>query len=642
MILIASIVGGIVVVALAIVFVLQSDKFAFATSLEGQRGALETEIQLRKKELEGLAEERQEIDRWRRDRVAMETEVDSLKASKKSLEDDIRLLEPRAATHQNELDQKIQLLQEKEQELQAAEEKLAGLVSGLEEAEKKLEAAVERRTEIEAELEGLREAAGELEEALEQKRAEAGDIEKEIDDAKARFEEAQGDLDKKLQEIEDKDQELREKRLEAGALGSSVAAAGAAGGSRLLDPSAFDELKVPYVKEGPGGEREVQFQADEFVEQLKREGFHFSERLIKAFHTSLMVQDISSLTVMAGVSGTGKTTLPKQYAKYMGMHFLLLPVEPRWDSPQDLFGFMNYLEGRYVATELGRALRQFDIVDGDMKDRMLLVLLDEMNLARVEYYFSEFLSRLEMKRTVGDWAQVERDDDDYRLTSMEIYSGQGQKESDEPEVPKIAPIRLLAGPNVLFVGTMNEDETTNTLSDKVNDRSNVIRFGMPEKLTSKGGGESADERAAEEGSWLAYGSWAAAVEKAQSGSEDDSAIRQYVEALNKKFGEAGKHFGHRPYEATLRYIKSHPDGRLDTQVDNPPLADQVAMRFLPRLNGLDLGECSDMLNGLNGVRDLVIELNDQAVMDAFEEATNQSKRSVFQWPGINWDRELDG
>ena len=80
----------------------------------------------------------------------------------------------------------------------------------------------------------------------------------------------------------------------------------------------------------------------------------------------------------------------------------------------DLFGFYNYLEKRYKATELARALVQFELFNktnwdlpeeaeiDDRSDRMLLVLLDEMNLARTEYYFSEFLSKLETRRTVDE------------------------------------------------------------------------------------------------------------------------------------------------------------------------------------------------------------------------------------------------
>jgi len=147
----------------------------------------------------------------------------------------------------------------------------------------------------------------------------------------------------------------------------------------------------------------------------------FPERILHAFHTSLKTGDISPLVVLAGISGTGKSELPRHYADGMGFHFLLSAVQPRWDSPQDLFGFYNYLERRYKATELARALVQFERFNqksfkavfedaniDNRNDRMLLVLLDEMNLARTEYYFSEFLSKLETRRMVNENSESDR------------------------------------------------------------------------------------------------------------------------------------------------------------------------------------------------------------------------------------------
>ena len=163
-------------------------------------------------------------------------------------------------------------------------------------------------------------------------------------------------------------------------------------------------------------EREAQDEFDaleQFKTDLRTEGLVFPSRVINAFHTSLKCDDINPITVLAGVSGTGKTLLPMRYAEMMGMHRLVIAVQPRWDSPQDMFGFYNYLEKEYKATELSRSLirmdkynyrgNQFSMLDSDWaKDRLLLVLLDEMNLARTEYYFSEFLSRLELRRVVKE------------------------------------------------------------------------------------------------------------------------------------------------------------------------------------------------------------------------------------------------
>jgi hypothetical protein len=97
-----------------------------------------------------------------------------------------------------------------------------------------------------------------------------------------------------------------------------------------------------------------------------------------------------------------------------------------------------------------------------LSDRLLLVLLDEMNLAHVEQYFSDLLSRLEQRR--GESRDV----------TLDIDLGAG-----------MPPYPLRLGRNVLWVGTMNEDETTKALSDKVIDRSNLLYFPRPRELHSR-------------------------------------------------------------------------------------------------------------------------------------------------------------
>ena len=78
--------------------------------------------------------------------------------------------------------------------------------------------------------------------------------------------------------------------------------------------------------------------------QSKKSGIHFNERQLMAYHTSLKIGEWSPLVVLSGVSGTGKSELPKQYAIHGGMQFLSVPVKPDWDSPASLFGYYNSIE----------------------------------------------------------------------------------------------------------------------------------------------------------------------------------------------------------------------------------------------------------------------------------------------------------
>ena len=379
----------------------------------------------------------------------------------------------------------------------------------------------------------------------------------------------------------------------------------------LLDPPACLE-----VGEATAWRPESESDALEEVESsLRNHGLHFDMRVIRAFHTSLKINDISPMTVLAGISGTGKSQLPRRYAEAMGIHFLQVSVQPRWDSPQDLMGFYNYMERRYRATDLSRALVHFDTRTEDWtsqaeawKDRMLLVLLDEMNLARVEYYFSEFLSRLEMRP--GEDARI----------GIDLPAGgeQGHALSVYPDE------------RILFVGTMNEDESTQSLSDKVLDRSNLLRFPKPGTLSP--GTKGPDARRSRS-RFLPTDKWTGWTRRPDGSSGIEwTEVARLVEEANEICHSVNRAFGHRMHQAISAYIANYPaEGALDWRF---PLADQVEMRVLPKLRGIDVelsGHALERLRELVGAR-----LEDEELAEAIREATHRARSSdgLFVWPGL--------
>jgi uncharacterized coiled-coil DUF342 family protein len=351
---------------------------------------------------------------------------------------------------------------------------------------------------------------------------------------------------------------------------------------------------------------------------LEEIGLEFDNALIEQFHTSLKIGQISPLTVLAGISGTGKSQLPQRYAEAMGIPFLKVPVQPRWDSPQDLLGFYNYLEKRYSATELARALLHMDtnpaVAQSDyhsMNDRMLLVLLDEMNLARVEYYFSEFLSRLE-----GRPSAEETDADRLRASRIEI------------EIPGVQKhlLSIYPGHNLLFVGTMNEDESTQALSDKVMDRANIIRFPKPDSLSET---QNATSQADMNRSFLPYDTWRGWYRAPRDtiGQKADE-IQAIIDALNEHLAEIRRPFGHRINQAIFTYIANHP--RWDNSADyKTSLSEMLEMRVLPKLRGIELS--SDTERAIKSIENLVQgELDD----DRLAQKINLSKGDgMFTWNG---------
>ena len=377
------------------------------------------------------------------------------------------------------------------------------------------------------------------------------------------------------------------------------------------------------LDEAPGVPDE-RAQLDSAKHYLRELGLVYPDRVINAFHTCLKTADMSLLTVLAGISGTGKSVLPRRYAEAMGLHFLNVAVQPRWDSPQDLFGFYNYIESKYKATELARVLVQMEKYNTgklpmerleSLNERMCLVLFDEMNLARVEYYFSEFLSKLEVRRGIADRNQAAL----RRPAEVDFDTGI-MSEGEHP-------VRVFPAGNILFVGTMNEDETTQALSDKVIDRANVLRFGRPTKLA-----RSEDQRddAKPVRTALSFDAWQTWIADPRDAlrQSDKEQISKWAHRINSALGDIKRPFGHRVNLAIEHYVANHPESG-ETRLKHA-FADQLEQRIMPKLRGLD---CHDGLvsRSLQSINEVLGELEDEPLSAAFEKARSED---LFLWQGV--------
>jgi peptidoglycan hydrolase CwlO-like protein len=386
---------------------------------------------------------------------------------------------------------------------------------------------------------------------------------------------------------------------------------------------------------GKRDEQDETLLLQEVRKALRQDGLIFSPRIIDAFHTSLKCHDINPITVLAGVSGTGKTLLPVRYAEIMGMHRLVMAVQPRWDSPQDMFGFYNYLEKEYKATELSRVLVRMDpynypenlfpmLQSRWAQDRLLLVLMDEMNLARTEYYFSEFLSRLELRRAVKDPASSAMRSE----AEIELDAGPGKHR-----------FRIWVQPNVFFVGTMNEDETTQTLSDKVLDRANVLRFGKPDE-NAKIVRIETGRGAATSPKYLSYTHWERWKRDANENSDWYDYISKWTVRINAALNRVGRPFGFRVLQAIGHYVSNYPRVE-DGERHKLAFADQVEQKIIPKIRGIDLS--TDNANEcLSEVESIISELGDTELSDAFSTARSESRMvGTFQWRGVTRRAEED-
>ena len=122
---------------------------------------------------------------------------------------------------------------------------------------------------------------------------------------------------------------------------------------------------------------------DKIGSKSEHSDLKFSRRQIYAYHTAQKIRDMSPLVVLAGVSGTGKSELPKNYAIHGGMNFLSIPVKPDWDSPASLFGYYNSIERRFEATELVQALYH------KLKDAAESVFGTELPENEIPYYIEQ-------------------------------------------------------------------------------------------------------------------------------------------------------------------------------------------------------------------------------------------------------------
>lgn len=349
-------------------------------------------------------------------------------------------------------------------------------------------------------------------------------------------------------------------------------------------------------------------------------GLVFDRRILNAFHTSLKTAEFSPLTVLAGASGTGKSELPRLYAHFGGINFLNVPVQPNWDSQESLLGYFNSIDNRFDAQPLLRLLAQAQENPADdypgLSDTMSLVLLDEMNLAHVEMYFAEFLSRLENRRS------MQRD----RILPLEVKLGAG-----------IDPYQLQLGRNVLWTGTMNQDETTKALSDKVIDRGFILHFPRPAEFRRRAELKALAKQGAP---LLRTATWQKWV-KLKS-SFDDGQVQPFKETaqrINDALGEVGRALGHRVWQSIEYYMANHPAVLVAQQTNDEhalkremhlAFEDQLVLKVMPKLRGIETrgSKC------LERIRIEIIQ-GGYGILDDFDRATRIGY-GQFMWSSADY------
>ncbi|GCF08504.1 McrB family protein [Dictyobacter arantiisoli] len=204
-----------------------------------------------------------------------------------------------------------------------------------------------------------------------------------------------------------------------------------------------------------GGSRmEERSLLDTIAAYITDRGYYFERETLDNYHICLKTRPFA---ILAGLSGTGKSKLSQLYAEALGhkKHYLRLPVSPNWYSDQALLGYFDTISGQYITEQAA----DFILKANQDTDNLYFICLDEMNLAHVEHYFAQFLSAME---------EEDPEERTVRLMADNVYQRLEEKASLQP--------KLQLPTNLFFTGTINVDETTKSISDKVIDRANTLEF----------------------------------------------------------------------------------------------------------------------------------------------------------------------
>lgn len=193
---------------------------------------------------------------------------------------------------------------------------------------------------------------------------------------------------------------------------------------------------------------------EEFVENYRlfaasQLGLYYTPEIIRRFVSGMAA---SKLLILEGISGTGKTSLPYSFSRYMNNPATIVSVQPSFRDRTELLGYFNEFSKRFNETEFLRAL-----YEANYRQEPTMIVLDEMNLARIEYYFAEMLSILEMPSRdewVLDLVPTAWEGDPAKLEDGKIHVTEG----------------------TWFIGTANNDDSTFTITDKVYDRAMPIEI----------------------------------------------------------------------------------------------------------------------------------------------------------------------
>ncbi|WP_290459727.1 McrB family protein [Romboutsia ilealis] len=325
---------------------------------------------------------------------------------------------------------------------------------------------------------------------------------------------------------------------------------------------------------------------------IKNQGYNYTYNQLSNLYLSLKTKPF---TILAGISGTGKSKIIRLLADAIQADYTLISVRPDWNDATDLIGYKN-LDDKFIKGQLTKAILKAQ----QNTNKPHLICLDEMNLARVEYYLSDYLSIIESRKKVGQ-----------DIITDNIVQYQENNETIKLHIPD----------NIYIIGTVNMDDTTFQFSRKVLDRANTIEFS----------GVDLDNLFFE------------VNEKVESLNVSNDFLkttylktmdieleyREYAKEVNKKIIEINeilkksqKQFAYRVRDEILFYLVENKKANLlheDKAFDY-----QIMQKILPAISGSEESIYQVLIDLLN----FVCETN---TIDSIEEATNYLKETKVRY-----------
>ena len=325
---------------------------------------------------------------------------------------------------------------------------------------------------------------------------------------------------------------------------------------------------------------------------IKNQGYNYTYNQLSNLYLSLKTKPF---TILAGISGTGKSKIIRLFADSINADYTLISIRPDWNDSTELLGYKN-LDDKFIKGQLTKTILKAK----QNKNKPHLICLDEMNLARVEYYLSDYLSIIESRKKVGQ-----------EIITDDIVQFEENNETINLHIPD----------NIYIIGTVNMDDSTFQFSRKVLDRANTIEFSDVDldNLFFENNEEVESLNVSNNFLKTTY----------LKTMDIEEEYREYAKEINKKIIEINeilkksqKQFAYRVRDEILFYLVENKKSNLlheDIAFDY-----QIMQKILPAITGSEESVYQVLIDLLN----FVCETN---TIDTIEEGLNYLKETKVRY-----------